>query len=78
MGKNNLIQLMKEKAAGVGTIVHEISCVSEAIKYAVDLNRKKKLKILTCPGLDQKDRDSLQDLCKSSGMNLLKEHRYFF
>ena len=43
MGKNNLIQLMKEKAAGVGTIVHEISCVSEAIKYAVDLNRKKKI-----------------------------------
>ena len=73
MGKNNLIKLMSEKAAGVGTIVHEISCVSEAIQYAVDLNREKKFKTLTCPGLDKKDSDSLQDLCKSSGMNFLKE-----
>jgi len=68
-----LIQIMSENAAGVGTIVHEISCVSEAVQYAVDLNKKKKLKTMACPGLDLKDRDSLQDLCQSSGLNFLKE-----
>jgi len=71
--KNNLIQIMSEKAAGVGTIVHEISCVSEAIQYAVDLNRKEKMRTIACPGLDPKDRDSLQKLCHSSGINVLEE-----
>lgn len=73
MGKNDLIRRMTEKATAVGTIVHEISCVSKAIHYAVDLNKNKNMKTMACPGLDTKDRDSLQDLCKSSGIDLLEE-----
>jgi len=46
MEKNKLIQTMTENAVVVGTIVHEISSVSEAIRYAVDLNRQKKLKTI--------------------------------
>jgi len=73
MGKNNLIRIMTEKAAAVGTIVHEISSVFDAIEYAVDLNKKKNLKTIACPGLDPEDREKLQELCKSSGMDLLEE-----
>lgn len=64
---------MTEKAVAVGTIVHEISSVSNALQYAVDLNKKKNLKTLACPGLDSEDQDRLRDLCKSSGMDLLEE-----
>ena len=73
MEKNNLIQIMTEKAVAVGTIVHEISSVSNALQYAVDLNKEKHLKTMACPGLDSEDRDRLLDLCKSSGMDLLEE-----
>jgi len=64
---------MTEKAVAVGTIVHEISSISQAVQYAVDLIKKKNLKTLACPGLDPKDREILLDLCKSSGLNLLEE-----
>lgn len=63
---------MTEKASAVGTIVHEIFSVADAIQYAVDLNKKKKLKTIACPGLDPEDREKMLDLCKSSGMELLK------
>ena len=64
---------MSEKASAVGTIVHEIFSIAQAVQYAVDLNKKKKLKTMACPGLDPEDRGMLQDLCISSGMDLLEE-----
>lgn len=73
MNKNNLIQTMTEKAGAVGTIIHEISSVSQALQYAVDLNKEKKLKTLACPGLDKEDRDMLMNLCKASDLDLLEE-----
>jgi len=65
---------MTQKAVTVGTIVHEISSVSEAVGYALAMNKEKKLglKTLACPGLAQEDRDAMMDLCKSSGMDLLE------
>ena len=62
---------MTENAATVGTIVHEISSVSDAVQYAVDMNKKKNLKTMACPGLDPKDREMMQDLCKSAGLDML-------
>ncbi len=61
MEKDDIVKKMTEKAIGIGTIVHEISSVSDAIQYAVDLNKEKKLNTLACPGLDSKDRDKLAD-----------------
>lgn len=64
---------MTEKAVAVGTIVHEISSVSDALQYAVDLNKEKNLKTLACPGLDSEDQDRLLDLCNSANLDLLEE-----
>ncbi len=47
--------------------------VFDAFQYAVDLNRKKKLKTITSPGLIAKDRELMADLCKSANLNLLDE-----
>ncbi len=71
MGEKTLIQIMTEKAAAVGTIVHEISSVDDAIQYAVDLNRKKNFKTIACPGLKPKERAMLLDLCNSANQDLL-------
>lgn len=71
METENLVRIMTEKAAGVGTIVHEISSVSDAFQHVFDLNKKEKLRTLACPGLDQKDKDTLSDMCKPAGLNLL-------
>jgi len=71
MEKEDLVQIMTKKAAAVETIVHEISSVPNAFQYVVDLNKEKKLKTLACPGLDQKDRDTLSDLCRSAGLDML-------
>ncbi len=72
MGKKNLIQIMAEKAAAVGTIVHEMSSVSQAVEYAADLGKGENLKTIACPGLAPEDRDMLQNLCEASGMALLE------
>jgi L-lactate dehydrogenase complex protein LldG len=73
MKKNNLIQIMTEKAAVVGTIVHEIFSISQALEYAVNLNKEKNLKTLACPDLAPEDRDKIMALCKSTGMDLLEK-----
>ena len=66
-----LIQTMTKKATDVGTIVHNVLSVLDAFQYAVDLNKKKKLKTMGCPGLISGDRDILSDLCKSADLDLL-------
>ena len=72
MGQDDRIEIMTEKATGIGTVVHEITSVSDAIQYAVDLNKEKNLNTLACPGLDTKHRNQLADLCKAEGQALLE------
>ncbi len=72
MGKDCLIQRMTQNAIAAGTIVREISSVSEAVQYAVDLNKKKNLKNLVCEGLDSKEWNSLSDLCNAQALDLLE------
>jgi L-lactate dehydrogenase complex protein LldG len=69
--QKDLTQIMTQNAIAVGTIVHEVLSVSDAILYAVDLTKEKKFKTLTCPGLDTKNRGMISDLCKSADLNLL-------
>ncbi len=64
---------MTEKAAVVGTIVHEIFSISQALEYVVNLNKEKNLKTLACPDLAQEDRDKMMALCKSADQDLLEE-----
>ncbi|MCD4718520.1 MAG: lactate utilization protein [Desulfobacula sp.] len=71
METEGLVRIMTKNAAAVGTIVHEIFSVSDAIQYAIDLTIVKKLKTLACPGLDTKNRDMMSDLCKSTDLDLL-------
>lgn len=71
--QKDLIRTMTQNATAVGTIVHEVLSVFDAFQYTVDLNRKKKFKTITCPGLIAKDRDIMADLCKSVNLVLLDE-----
>ncbi len=71
MKKDDLKQVMTQKAMAVDTIVHEISSIQEAVQYAVDLTEKKHLKTMACPGLDQETGNMLSDLCKTHNLNLL-------
>jgi len=72
MEEKPLIQIMTEKASAVGAIVHEIRSVSDALRYAVALNQKKKFLTMACPGLDPDNCKVLLDLCETSGMALLE------
>ncbi len=71
MEKNVICQVMAKKARDVGTIVQQMDSVSQALSYATELAAQKKYKTLACPGLDQTDRDKLEQLCRSKGLNLL-------
>lgn len=71
MESENLVQIMTEKAAAVGAVVHEISSISSAVKYTVDLNIKKNLKTISCPGLGAEYQEMLQALCNGADMILL-------
>lgn len=68
--QNDLTQIMTQKATLVGTVVHEVSSVSDAFQYTVDLNRSKKLKTIASPGLIVEDRNILSDLCRKSELEL--------
>jgi L-lactate dehydrogenase complex protein LldG len=67
----DLTQVMIQKAAVVGTIVHEVLSISDAFQYAIDLTKKKKLKTMTCPGFTPGDLDMMSMLCKSADLDLL-------
>jgi len=71
MNKQKLIQKMKQNTTAVGTIVHVVSSIFDVFQYTVDLNRKKKFKTITCPGLIAKDRNIMVDLCKSANMDFM-------
>ena len=72
MEKEDLVQIMTENATAVGTIVHEISLVFDAIQYVLDLTKEKNLKTLACPGFGKKDQDMIYNLCKTQGLDVLK------
>lgn len=71
MDSKDLITAMTENAQSVGTYVKKITCVADAIEYAIDLNIKKKYKTLACPGLAQKEQDMMLNLCNDANMKLL-------
>ncbi|MCP4670706.1 MAG: hypothetical protein GY857_05315, partial [Desulfobacula sp.] len=71
--QKELIQAMTRNATAVGTVVHEVSSVLDAFQYAVDLNKKKKLKTITCPGLTAEDLKIMSELCKTANLDLLDE-----
>jgi L-lactate dehydrogenase complex protein LldG len=63
---------MTEKTAAVGTIVHHISSIPEAIEYAINLTKRENLKTLACPDLEKKDRDMTKNLARSENLKLLE------
>lgn len=71
--QKDLIRAMTQNAIAVGTIVHVVSSIFDVFQYSVDLNKKKKFKTITCPGLIAKDRDIMADLCKSANLNFIDE-----
>ncbi len=71
MGEKDLIRLMTQKAVAVGTIVHEVSSVSDALQYAVAFSVGKKFKTVACPGFGVKALEMMSDLCKASDLDLL-------
>ncbi|MCP4672819.1 MAG: lactate utilization protein [Desulfobacula sp.] len=71
--QKELIQAMTRNATAVGSVVHEVSSVLDAFQYAVALNKKKKLKTITCPGLTAEDLEIMSELCKTANLDLLDE-----
>jgi L-lactate dehydrogenase complex protein LldG len=71
--QNDLVLTMTNKATAVGTIVHGVVSVVDAFQYAIDLNKKKRLKTMTCPGLVAGDRNIMSDLCKTANLDLLDD-----
>ena len=61
---------MIEKASSVGAIVSEVASATEALHYAVNLIKEKKMTSLACPGLDKSDQDMILSLCEDSNLKL--------
>jgi L-lactate dehydrogenase complex protein LldG len=68
---------MKEKAEAVMSIVSEIGCFEDALRYAVDITEKQDGAVLAAPGLGQKDPAALsllKSLCDEKGISLVTEN----
>jgi L-lactate dehydrogenase complex protein LldG len=75
--RDELKELMKEKARAVQSIVAEIGSLEEALRYAIDLTRSQGGTHLAAPGLDKRDPAAwslFRYLCKESGISLVKEN----
>jgi L-lactate dehydrogenase complex protein LldG len=68
------IQTLKTKAEAVQTRIHEMQGMQEAFRYAVELTQKQGGTTLAAPGLDDKDRQELADLCGEKGLTLFTEN----
>lgn len=71
MPKSDLVQLMKEKAEAVQSIVFEIKTYEDAFQYTVDLTKKQGGKTVVAVRLETNDQDFLKNQCETAGLELL-------
>ncbi len=68
------LKLLQEKAEAVQAIVREISDLSEAFHYAVELTKNQGGATLAAPGWDQASQVTLKEACSQAGVTLLEEN----
>ncbi len=76
MLKQDLKEMMKEKAQAVQSIVCEIGSIEEAFQYAIDITRKQGGTVLAAPGLGRQDASAFavfRALCEQNGVALVQE-----
>ena len=72
MPTSDLIQLMKEKAEAVQSVVVKIKTIKEAFQYAVDLTRQQGGTSMVAMGLETQDMKLLEAACKAADLIFLK------
>ncbi|MCK8604333.1 LutC/YkgG family protein [Desulfoferrobacter suflitae] len=76
MPKQDLKEMMKEKAQAVQSVVSEVGSIEEAFRYAIDITRKQGGTVLAAPGLGRQDASAFaafRALCEQNGVALVKE-----
>lgn len=73
MEQPECVELMKQRAAAVQTVVSEVGSMKEALDYAVDLTLKQGGSSVAAPGLGR-DSAALASRCKKKGLECLKEN----
>jgi L-lactate dehydrogenase complex protein LldG len=68
MEQAELVHKMMEKAGLVQAVISRIDSFDEALAYAVNLTREKRLNTLTAPGLSSEDSSHLSTLCQNAGL----------
>lgn len=69
--------IMKEKAEAVLSIVSEIGCFEDALRYVVDITEKQGGAVIAAPGLEHKDPAALsflKSLCDEKEISLVTEN----
>lgn len=64
---------MGQEAAVAGTIVHEVSSVFDALQYTMAFSVEKQFKTVACPGMGEKERNMMSDLCRSTNLDFLDQ-----
>ena len=72
MPTSDLIQLMKEKAEAVQSVVVKIKTIREAFQYTVDLTRQQGGTSMVAMGLETQDMKLLEAACKAADLIFLK------
>jgi L-lactate dehydrogenase complex protein LldG len=67
----NITKNMKAKAAAASTVVHEITSMDEAARYAVSLCQNKGMKSIAGIALEANDHKLLLDLCTKEGISFI-------
>jgi L-lactate dehydrogenase complex protein LldG len=71
MEKDVIHEVMTQKAQAVGTVVQQVDSVPQALSYVIELAAQKKVETLVCPGLEQADRNKMEQLCRENELTLL-------
>ena len=74
--QSDLINMMKNKAEAVMSIVTEVESLEDAVRYAVDITGQQKGTFLAAPGLEPQDNNAfslLKSLCEQKGITLVTE-----
>ncbi len=67
------LELMKQRAAAVQTVVTEVENMKEALEYVIDLTKKQGGSSIAAPKLGKSSKN-LATLCEKNGLKLLTEN----
>ena len=72
MDKENLSELMREKAEKIQAVVSDVSSVADVFNYTLELTRNQGGKTIAAPGFAPADLETLGGLCTKEDIQLLE------